>query len=420
MPEPIPTPEPSPATPDAEQALAQLLAQRPHHRITFAEYMDWALYNREFGYYAQKPDPIGSQGDFFTAPHLCADFGELVAQQLVQMWEILDRPVPFTLVEMGAGHGLLAADILAKLQRNYPELFGQVRYWIVEKTLGLQRRQRSQLQSFNLGERLQWLSWDQIEPGSIVGCCFSNELVDALPVHQVVAQGGQLQEVYLQLDQGLSEGVGQGNQGQRQWVEVLGDLSTPRLADYFQNFNLDLTRAPYEDGYRSEVNLAAGDWLQTVADRLHRGYVLTIDYGYSAPRYYHPSRNQGTLQCYYHHAHHNDPYGNLGQQDITAHVNFTALEQWGKALELRQLGFTQQALFLMALGLGDRLAQLSTHATNITAIQQTLQRRDALHRLIDPMGLGNFGVLIQAKGLTPGQQAHPLLGLRTPDQDHNT
>jgi SAM-dependent MidA family methyltransferase len=143
-----------------------------------------------------------------------------------------------------------------------------------------------------------------------------------------------------------------------------------------------------------------------VASRLQQGYLLTIDYGYPASRYYSPARSQGTLQCYYRHRHHNNPYLNIGRQDITAHVDFTALERWGEICGLDNLGFTQQGLFLMALGLGKRLAALSTSGQGLAPL---IQRREALHQLIDPMGLGGFGVLVQGKGLS--ETAQRLKGL---------
>jgi SAM-dependent MidA family methyltransferase len=145
---------------------------------------------------------------------------------------------------------------------------------------------------------------------------------------------------------------------------------------------------------------------------LQRGYILTIDYGYPAHRYYSPTRSQGTLQCYSQHAHHSDPYRAIGRQDITAHVNFTALEQYGELVGLETLGFTQQGLFLMALGLGDRIADLSTPNPDIP-VQDILRRRESLHALINPMGLGNFGVLLQAKGLHAPQE-RKLQGLEMP------
>ncbi len=147
-----------------------------------------------------------------------------------------------------------------------------------------------------------------------------------------------------------------------------------------------------------------------VSSRLQRGYLLTIDYGYPAHRYYNPMRSQGTLQCYYRHLHHNNPYINIGRQDITAHVDFTALQRWGEMCGLDNLGFTQQGLFLMALGLGERIAALSTSSPE--SIQQLLQQRDALHQLIDPTGLGRFGVLVQSKNLTDAETASSLKGLK--------
>ena len=149
------------------------------------------------------------------------------------------------------------------------------------------------------------------------------------------------------------------------------------------------------------------DWLNRVSQKLKQGYLLTIDYGYSAQKYYHPQRSHGTLQCYYQHRYHADPFVNLGFQDITTHVNFTALENQGKSLGLETLGFTQQGLFLMSLGLGDRLTELSTGKFNVAEI---FKRRDALHQLIDPTGLGKFGVLLQGKGLTPVQKRRSLRG----------
>lgn len=189
-------------------------------------------------------------------------------------------------------------------------------------------------------------------------------------------------------------------------------IFNPQLAEYLDLVEMNFTQSAYPDGYRSEINLAAGDWLSIVADRLQRGYVLTIDYGYPASRYYNPRRSQGTLQCYYHHRFHDNPYINIGRQDITAHVDFTALERWGERYNLKNIGFIQQGLFLMALGLGDRIAALSEQKQPLS---QLLQHRDALHQLIDPTGLGGFGVLIQSKGLDNKETSQKLKGLTLPE-----
>lgn len=390
-------------SPDRASDLSSLITQQIFHsserRISFAEYMEMALYHPHYGYYAANNEKIGAHGDFFTSPHLAVDFGELLAQQFAQMWQILRQPQPFTLVEMGAGQGLLAADVLRGLQHQHPNCFAALEYVIVEKAAALIAEQKQRLQPWQSGVKIEWRSLDEIPARAIVGCIFSNELVDAFPVHLVTLADGELQEIYVTAQ---SDGFG----------EILGSLSTSKITDHFSLNGIDLSTPAYPEGYRTEVNLAALDWLSLISERIQRGYVLTIDYGYPASRYYSPRRSQGTLQCYYQHSHHSNPYLNAGQQDITAHVDFTALERQGDRCGLKTLGFTQQGLFLMALGLGDRLTAISQiDAKNAQDIQNAILRRDALHQLVNPMGLGNFGVLIQSKGLTEAENGRPLLGL---------
>jgi len=378
------------------EIIVEQITKSPEQRITFAEFMELALYHPQQGYYATNQSGKGIQSDFFTSSHLGADFGELLAQQFAQMWEILGRPNPFTLIEMGAGQGLLVQDILRYLNKHHFACFEALRYIIVEKSLALAAEQQRRFGKFaESWGSLSWKTWEEIPKDSIVGCCFSNELVDAFPVHQVVRVGETLQEIYVNPS----------------FQETISELSTSKLLEYFENVDVNLAAQNYPEGYRSEVNLQALDWLETVSDRLHQGYLLTIDYGYSAQRYYSPTRTHGTLQCYYQHAHHSNPYLAIGRQDITAHVNFTALERWGEQFGLQNIGLTQQGLFLMALGLGDRLSALSN---SDQSLQNILSRRESLHALMNPMGLGNFGVLIQSKGLKATQQNQPLTGLSAP------
>jgi SAM-dependent MidA family methyltransferase len=348
--------------------------------------MELALYCPGLGYYTRPLEKIGAKGDFFTSPHLSFDFGELIAEQFVEMWQVLGQPNPFTVVEMGAGQGLLAVDILRYLERRHSECFAALSYLIVEKAAAHILEQRQRLGRWiEKGVRVDWTTIEDLLENSIVGCFFSNELVDAFPVHLVTVQNATLKEVYVRLEAD-------------RFAEWVDDLSSERLAQYFECVGVDISS--YSDGYRTEVNLAALDWMDAIAKRLQRGFVLTIDYGYSAMRYYNPMRSGGTLQCYYQHSHHNDPYIYVGEQDITAHVNFTALQLQGEQSRLQTVGLTQQGLFLMALGLGDRLAQLTQiEPTSAADLQDRLQRRDALHQLINPMGLGGFEVLIQSKGL---------------------
>lgn len=380
--------------------IAQQIRDSPQQRISFAEYMDLALYNPQQGYYATNVAKIGAAGDFFTSPHLGRDFGELLAEQLVEMWQVMGQPVPFTLVEMGAGQGLIAADLLCYVQSQYPDFFAVLEYVIVEKAIALIAEQQQRLQDFAKWGHLHWSTLEEIELDSIVGCCFSNELVDAFPVQRVVIANNSLQELYVSIQDPSST----------PFAEVIAAPSTPRLAAYFDLVELDLPSSAYPEGYRSEVNLAALDWISAIAARLRRGYLLTIDYGYTAAQYYNPARSQGTLQCHYRHTTNDDPYSHVGQQDLTAHVDFTALERQGALSGLEKVGFTQQGLFLMALGLGDRLAANNQGENNLS-LSDTLRRREALHLLINPLGLGGFGVLIQCKGLKELEKTHPLQGL---------
>lgn len=394
------------------QAIVERITESPKQRITFAEYMEMVLYHPEYGYYSSDAVKIGFKGgDFFTSVSLDTDFGELLAEQFLEMWEILGQPAPFYLVEMGAGQGILALHILKYTQQHYPDFFSVLQYLVVEKSPGFQQEQQKLLQGFPV----RWCNWEEISPNSIVGCFFSNELVDALPVHQFILEAGELREIYVTFrEEEVNKRVNvffSPSSSNTYLTEVIAEPSTPRLADYFDLVGIDFQQGGYEDGYRSEINLAALEWLSIVADRLQRGYVLTIDYGYPASRYYNPRRSQGTLQCYYRHRHHNNPYINIGRQDITAHVDFTALERWGECCGLEKVGFIQQGLFLMALGLGNRIANLSYQEIGLS---QLLKRRETLHQLIDPTGLGSFGVLIQSKGLSQQNPSQLLKGLTVP------
>ncbi len=194
----------APGNSDLCHFITDQIAQHPDQRITFAQFMEWALYHPDHGYYASQGDRLGFQGDFVTAPQMTADFGELLAEQFVQMWQILGQPVPFTLVEMGAGRGTLARDILHYLNHHHPDLWTGLEYVIVERSPALIAEQQRQLQPFLISDSdgarsqgVRWCDWQDIPAQTIVGCCFSNELVDAFPVHRVTIVNGHLQELYV-------------------------------------------------------------------------------------------------------------------------------------------------------------------------------------------------------------------------------
>lgn len=372
------------------------IASSPHKQITFAEYMDLVLYHPQQGYYTSGIVDIGKAGDFFTAASLGSDFGELLAEQFIEMWEKLGQPDSFDLVEIGAGKGQVANDILNYLSQHYPDFFHCLQYRIIESSSALKEQQKKTLQNW----QITWDTLENLPEDSVVGCCFSNELVDAFPVHRIEIKNGTLKEIYVTLSE---------TENTSPFTEITDEPSTSQLKEYFQTIGISLPSSDYPDGFRTEVNLAMISWLKTISHCLQKGYLLTIDYGYSADKYYNPQRDEGTLQCYFQHQRHSDPYLLIGNQDITAHVDFTALETYGKQYNLEPLGLTQQALFLMALGLGNRLTELSQGGFNV---MQVLQRRDALHQLIDPMGLGGFTVLLQGIGLTATEKALPLRGFR--------
>ena len=382
--------------------LADRIAASPQQCIPFAEYMELVLYHLEAGYYATQSDRIGRRGDYLTAPHYSDAFGRALAVQFVQMWEILGKPAPFQLVEMGAGQGLLAQQVLQHLEDNAPDCFAALEYWIVERSPAMRSHQQHLLQPWQ--SHVRWQTWEDIPESAIVGCCFCNELVDAFPVHPVVWKAGKLWEVCVALADAVE------TPDKIRFCDRLCEPSTPRLAAYFNAIDIDLGNGSYPENYRTEVNLAAIDWLATVANRLQKGYLLAIDYGYPAHRYHSPQRDRGTLQCYYQQSFHDDPYRYVGEQDITAHVNFTALERYGESFGLTALQFARQGAFLMALGLGERIAAIA-NATGGN-IQTLLRERQALHRLIDFDGMGGFGVLLQGKGLSEEERSQPLQGFQ--------
>ncbi|MEO1467347.1 MAG: SAM-dependent methyltransferase, partial [Cyanobacteria bacterium J06633_1] len=260
-------PELSPAQ-KLQEILYAKIASSPAQQITFADYMALALYHQEYGYYSSRVS-IGAEGDFFTSASLGKDFGELLAIQFGEMWRNLGCPDPFYLVEMGAGNGELAQDILLYLESEGDRsLLAALKYIIIEQSPSLIKQQQKLLQPLAHLD-LTWQDLTALADEEIEGCFFSNELVDAFPVHLVQKSQTQLEEVYL----GLRN---------NQLVGICDRLSTPKLAQYFADLGLDLTQEQYPVGYRTEVNLAALDWLAKVAQKLRRGYVLTIDYGYSA------------------------------------------------------------------------------------------------------------------------------------------
>ncbi len=365
--------------------LVEIIRERIHSRgeIPFAEFMDLVLYHPRHGYYTSPMEKIGPKGDFYTSPNVHPIFGHLIARQLHQMWEILGQPSPFNIVEMGAGKGLLCSDILSYCRDHFPRFYADVLYILAERSPMYEEKQRALLAGFSAQGKARWVSPDGLlsHERPIIGCFLSNELIDAFPVHLVQQEGGQLCEIYV-VDRGNS------------FTEILGPPSNPSLEVYIQTYG-----SPFHEGQRGEVNLHALEWVEGVNRSLERGFVLTIDYGYEAKELYHASRRLGTLLCYFRHRTSTNPYQRVGYQDITSHVNFSALVRKGEAIGLQKVGYTEQYKFLAALGLLQDLEDLERNS-GLYSAPDFLKNKLAMKKFLVPEGMGTvYKVLAQGKSL---------------------
>jgi SAM-dependent MidA family methyltransferase len=361
--------------------LVGLLAERIRRfgPITFAEYMRECLYHPVHGYYSRLEARRFS--DYYTSVDVHPIFGRLLARQFAEMWQQLDRPTKFLLVEVAAGTGRLARHILEFAQSHLPDFFNALNYVAVERSPARCDQLAGHLAHFIRKGKCR----PSIEiPARIpVGCVFSNELLDALPVHRVLQQRGALKEIFV-----TSDG--------KVFSEIPHPLSTCAITDYFTAQHITL-----EEGHLAEAGLEACDWIAEIARRLDRGFVLTIDYGHEASDLFGAHHQSGTVVSYAKHQVSNNLYAAPGEQDLTAHVNFTALRQWGARHGLETLGLLTQTAFLLALGKGNDFADLYDSGMDDSA---RLRARLQLKTLIYPEGLGErFQVLLQQKSVP---QAH--------------
>jgi SAM-dependent MidA family methyltransferase len=346
--------------------------------ITFERYMALCLYHPEFGYYTRGEERTGVEGDYFTSSDLHPVFARLVARQAAEMWNLMGRPAPFTWVEMGAGRGLFAADFLGWSAGALPEFAAALDYIAIEPGAGRRQGIEARLGKMGVGGKVRLLAnLEELAP--TIGCFFSNELVDAFPVSVVTRTGGHLKEIHVTAS---GEGL----------IEKLGPISDTAVAAYVARYAHQL-----DEGHRVEVNRQAQAWIRAVAEKLARGFVLTIDYGDMANRLFTADRPRGTLLAYKGHQAVEDFYTAPGEVDLTAHVNFSALMDAGKTAGLEFAGFTTQERFLLMLGEANQLADVyDPGATEV----EMLQARLKLKRLISPEGMGNiFKVFVQQHGV---------------------
>lgn len=354
--------------------------------MTFARFMEMALYDADDGYYAAATPGrprIGREGDFCTSPEVHAAFARAVARQLVEMDALLEHPDPFTFVEMGPGTGAFVRDLLVALHDADPSLAGRLQTVLIERSPAMKAAQAASLEALSdIPGPIRWHdSLQHFDSTSITGAFFSNELIDAFPVHRVTVERGMIKEVY----------VVEGDEGLR---EQLGPPSSERITDYLAAIETSLA-----EGQIAEINLEALRWMREVARVLLRGFVLTVDYGHTARDLYDHARNKGTLMCYAGQRVGEEPYEKIGLQDMTAHVDFTSLALTGEQAGLEVTGFTNQLSFLTGLGIEKEL-----HAVD----PESPECRQMI-ALLHPSGMGRtFKVLVQHKGLRKPE----LAGLR--------
>jgi SAM-dependent MidA family methyltransferase len=390
--------EPNAPLPESDPRLvarlrAEIEASGP---LTFARFIDIALYDPDAGYYAggraaeavpaeavpaeavpaeAVRAPVtagrgpGRAGDFLTAPESHPIFGWAIARRLEQVWVDLDRPRPFVVREHGAGAGALAVGILDGLRRSGSPLLEAVRYQAIDVAPAATAAFAAALEGAGLSRFVE-----AADGRSATGAVIANELLDALPFHRVegTAAGGVVERYVVAGPEGG-------------FATELGPPSTPALAARLEAEGIRL-----EPGQAAEICLALDDWVRAAAASLECGLLLVIDYGHPADRLYAPGRGS-TLRAYHRHRVHDDPFVAIGRQDLTAHVDLTAVERAAVAAGLDPIGRTTQAEYLASLGLGDLLVALQTEPG--AALETYLAARSAVVRMLDPRASGGFAVV---------------------------
>ncbi len=378
--------------------------------ISFAEYMRMALYEPGYGYYMTGAAKMGWEADYFTSTDVSGLFANCMGRQLFAMWEKLKRPTHFIVLEQGAGRGHLAEGVRRWAQNEVPEFYEVLDYRAEDIREGEDVVEERPLRGW--GQALQRrptqgrgqappLLYTNETPVSRVNVeeamplvVLSNELIDALPVHIVEKRGERFYEVFVDV------------QEEGRLCEVLDEPGTDGVAGY-----LDMYEIPwrtFEDGWRAEINLDALRWMQRTAGLVRSGFIMTIDYGDKARALYTSWRKRGTLLCFYKHQANERPLLHPGEQDITAHVNFSSLINEGRRVGMRLHRFTTQRLWLQSMGIEEELEQrrITEFAEADTARGTDrgqvalLKWRDLRQRaavLADPGGMGDFKVLIMRR-----------------------
>jgi SAM-dependent MidA family methyltransferase len=367
----LPAPDPI-AQQHSDQLLRLIFQTIENHNgwLSFADFMQMALYQPGLGYYSNGLSKIGEAGDFITAPEISPLFSKALGNHIA---DVLKQVPEADCLEFGAGNGQMAVDLLLYLAEinRLPK-----HYYIIEASAHLRQIQR-QIVKEHLGDIQSLVVWLDQLPAEFNGAILANEVCDAMPVHRVQFENDHLWEI----------GVGLQN-GKLEWQTQL--LTNPYLKARCEQIHSQLQLFPYQ----TEIAIQALAWLGTIANLLKQGAIYLIDYGYEAKDYFHPLRHQGMLRCHYRHQAHDDPLVLVGLQDITTHVDFTALAETAHAEGLQVEGYQRQSDFLLA---GDILNLSQNHATEAFHV---MQQAAALKRLLLPEQMGElFKVLSLSKNV---------------------
>ncbi len=369
--------------PETPTPLHEIIAEhiRTHGPVTFAWFMDTALYHPELGYYRQPERKPGRGGDFITSPELHPFFGNTLARQVAEAWDALDQPHQLIVREHGASSGGLAYDIMVALSEKAPDVLEALDYRLVDVNTHRLDEAITAMEEVGFAKHISAEHPDALTPEA--GLIIANEVADALPVHRFVVRDSAIREVLVDID------------ANGQFIDAEAEPAQDLLEAiqaHFRQHEISLS-----DGARFEFSPAVAEWGRSIARSLTQGIAVVIDYGYEASALYKDHLLEGTVRGYWQHTATDNPYLRVGMQDLTAHVDFSWLQAAAESGNMKTLGLTTQSEYLTKLGLGDWLVELQQQPD--VQYDEYYLAQNATMRLIDPAGLGRFRVMGFARGL---------------------
>jgi len=342
--------------------------------ISFTEFMQTVLYEPGLGYYSAGSTKLGAEGDFITAPEISSLFSQSIAQSILPALDTIDE---CCILEVGAGSGKMAADILLHLSQlnKLPE-----KYYILELSADLRLRQQQYIKQTvaELYERVEWL--DSI-PDNLNAVVVANELLDAMPVVRFKKEKQGVSTEHVIIEDGEFRSSYSLNSDNN-------DSSYQRICQRLQKVESENTK--FNLGFKSEINFNAEDWLKSISEKLNSGVILLIDYGYPQHEYYHEQRNNGTLTCFYRHRHHDNPFLYPGLQDLTAHVDFTALADCAIESGMNVIGYTTQSNFLFGAGIAQLAEEKAVMFIEQDKIVEQIELTNKIKKLTMPYEMGEI------------------------------